>query len=96
MDVNLCSRLLNDAWSDAFNVAAVLTSDSDLTAPIRFSGARDKTVLIIHPDNNPARSLKKIATGSPHLHDKHFYDLQLSPEITLANGKVVREVDPDF
>ena len=34
-DVKLGSRLLNDAWSDAFDVAAVLTTDSDLTAPIR-------------------------------------------------------------
>ena len=46
-DVNLASRLLNDAWSDAFDVAAVLTTDSDLTAPIRLSVARNKTVLII-------------------------------------------------
>ena len=85
-DVNLGSRLLNDAWSDAFDGTAVLTSDSDLTAPIRLSVARDKTVLIIHPDNNPARSLTNSATGSLHLHDS-----QLPSEITLANGKVVRK-----
>ena len=90
-DVNLGSRLLNDAWSDAFDGTAVLTSDSDLTAPIRLSVARDKTVLIIHPDNNPARSLTNSATGSLHLHDKHLRDSQLPSEITLANGKVVRK-----
>ena len=90
-DVNLGSRLLNDAWRDAFDVAAVLTNDSDLAAPIRFSVARNKTVLIIHPDNNPARSLTNSATGSLHLHDKHLRDSQLPAEITLANGKVVRK-----
>ena len=90
-DVNLGSRLLNDAWSDAFDVAAVLTNDSDFTAPIRLSVARNKTVLIIHPDNNPARSLTNSATGSLHLHDKHLRDSQLPSEITLANGKVVRK-----
>ena len=66
-DVNLGSRLLNDAWRDAFDVAAVLTNASDLAAPIRFSVARNKTVLIIHPDSNPARSLTNSATGSLHL-----------------------------
>ena len=90
-DVNLGSRLLNDAWSDGFDIAAVLTNDSDLTAPIRFSVARKKTVLIIHPDNHPARSLTNSATGSLHWHDKHLRDSQLPAEITLANGKVVRK-----
>ena len=89
--MNLGSRLLNDAWCDAFDVAAALTNDSDLTAPIRFSVARIKTVLIIHPDNNPARSLTNSATGSLHLHAKHLPDSQLPAEVTLANGKVVRK-----
>ncbi len=90
-DVNLGSHLLNDAWSDAFDVAAVLTNDSDLTAPVRFSVARGKTVLIIHPDNNPARSLVQSASGSLHLHDKHLRDAQLPTQITLPNGKTVHK-----
>ena len=84
-------RVLNDAWRDAFDVAAVLTNGSDLAAPIGFSVARNKAVLIIHPDNNPARSLTNSATGCLHLHDKHLRDSQLPAEIILANGKVVRK-----
>ena len=88
-DVNLGSHLLNDAWNNAFDVAAVLTNDSDLTAPVQFSAARGKTILIIHPDNNPAKSLMQGATGSLHLHDKHLREAQLPNVIELANGKLV-------
>lgn len=90
-DVNLGSHLLNDAWSDAFDVAAVLTNDTDLAIPVQFAVAREKTVLIIHPDSNPAQSLVRSATASLHLHESHLRDAQLAPVITLANGKTVRK-----
>jgi uncharacterized LabA/DUF88 family protein len=90
-DVNLGSHLLNDAWSDAFDVAAVLTNDTDLAVPVKFAAARDKTVLIIHPDSNPALSLVKNATASLHLHDSHLRDAQLPNELTLPNGKKIRK-----
>lgn len=90
-DVNLGSHLLSDAWNDAFDVAAVLTNDSDSMAPVKLSAARGKTILIIHPDNNPARSLMQSATGSLHLHDKHLRDAQLPEIVELASGKSVRK-----
>ena len=58
---------------------------------MRFSVARNETVLLIHPDNNPARSLTNSASGRLHLHDKPLRDSQLPAEINLANGKVVRK-----
>lgn len=90
-DVNLGSHLINDAWGDAYDVAAVLTNDSDLTVPVQLSVARGKTVLNIHPDSNPARTLTQSATGSLHLHDKHLRDAQLPSEVVLPNGKVIRK-----
>jgi uncharacterized LabA/DUF88 family protein len=90
-DVNLGSHLLNDAWRNAFDVAAILTNDTDLATPVKFAVELQKTVLIIHPDSNPAQSLVRSATGSLHLHDSHLRDAQLAPEITLANGKKIRK-----
>lgn len=90
-DVNLGAHLINDAWSDAFDVAAVLTNDSDLAAPIRMAVARGRTVLLIHPDGNSAHSLTASATSSLHLHDRHLRDAQLPPVIALPNGRVIRK-----
>lgn len=90
-DVNLGAHLINDAWADAFDVAAVLTNDSDLSVPIQMAVARQKTVLLFHPDNNPARSLQDSASHALHIHDKHLRDAQFPPELVLQNGRVVKK-----
>jgi uncharacterized LabA/DUF88 family protein len=92
-DVNLGAHLINDAWSDTFDVAAVLTNDSDLSVPIQMAVARHKTVMLIHPDSSPSRSLGDSATDSLHIHDKHLKDSQLPDVITLASGKTVHKPD---
>jgi uncharacterized LabA/DUF88 family protein len=92
-DVNLGAHLINDAWADAFDVAAVLTNDSDLSVPIQLAVQRKKTVLLFHPDSNPARSLQDSATHSLHIHDKHLRDAQLPTELMLPNGRLVKKPD---
>ena len=61
-DVNLAAVCSMTHGVMCFDVAAVLTNDPELAAPIRFNVARNETVLIIYPDNNPARSLTNNAT----------------------------------
>jgi hypothetical protein len=92
-DVNLGAYLMNDAWDDAFDVAAVITNDSDLAAPMRMVLNRGKTVLLLHPDDNPSRSLIPNSTGVVHIHDNHLLNAQLPASIVLANGKTVRKPD---
>ena len=49
-DVNLATELLVDAFENAFDVAAVISNDSDLVAPIRAVRTRtSKPVGIINP-----------------------------------------------
>lgn len=71
-DVNLGSYLLNDAWEDRYDVAAVITNDSDLAVPIQMAVKRGKTLLLLHPDGNPSRSLERSATSVLHIHDAHL------------------------
>jgi uncharacterized LabA/DUF88 family protein len=90
-DVNLGSHLLNDAWKNEYDVAAVLTNDSDLAVPMRMSGERGKIVTLLHPDNNVSKNLILCSANALHIHDRHLHNAQLPDSVTLANGKIIKK-----
>ena len=69
-DVNLAAHLLNDAWKDGYDVAAVVSNDTDLVAPIRMVVTeRRKGVYIVCPGRwNAAKKLTDVASGVRHIH----------------------------
>ena len=68
-DVNLAVHLLNDAWNGLFDVAAVISNDTDLVTPIRMVTAeRGKSVIVGCPWRWPAASrLRAVASGVRHI-----------------------------
>jgi len=57
-DVNLATHLLHDAHRDRFDVAVVVSNDSDLLTPIKIvRGQLGKRVGILNPHRNPSRAL---------------------------------------
>ena len=57
-DVNLATHLLHDAHLDHFDIAVVISNDSDLLEPIRLVRAElGKQVGILNPHKNPSRAL---------------------------------------
>jgi uncharacterized LabA/DUF88 family protein len=71
-DVNLATHLLLDGFRGAYDVAAVITNDSDLVEPVRV--VRDeltKPVIILNPNGNGAysRELKAAASGYKHIRE---------------------------
>jgi uncharacterized LabA/DUF88 family protein len=61
-DVNLATHLVYDACTDAFDIAAVISNDSDLVTPIRFASEKcSKVVGVINPQRHPARALMETA-----------------------------------
>ena len=79
-DVNLAAHLLSDAFRGKFDVAAVLTNDTDLVEPIRI--ARHELGLpvgLLSPVGRPAASLSAVASfvrriGPHHLNQAQFAD----------------------
>lgn len=71
-DVNLAVHLLNDAWMDRFDVAAVVSNDTDLVEPIRMvSQERGKTVIAVCPSRwSTAPKLRSVASGVRHIRKK--------------------------
>lgn len=62
-DVNLATHLISDAYEDKFDIAVLVTNDSDLLSPVKLVTERlRKRVGILNPQKHPAFVLKKAAT----------------------------------
>lgn len=86
-DVNLASHLLRDAFLDRFDVAAVITNDTDLLEPIRIVVKElSKPVGIISPIPSPANRLLAVASFHRFIRNGHLAQSQFPPVIH-RNGK---------
>lgn len=62
-DVNLATHLVSDAYEDAFDVAVLITNDSDLRTPVELVRTRlGKTIGILNPQRHPAAVLVRVAS----------------------------------
>ncbi|MFC1582516.1 NYN domain-containing protein [Planctomycetota bacterium] len=83
-DVNLAVHLLNDAWLGKYDVAAVVSNDSDLAEAMRIvKDERKKTVGIVYP----ARSVKNQYAQSAILRRNASFIKTLS-KTSLANSQL--------
>lgn len=87
-DVNLGVHLVRDAFTGAFDQAAVLTNDTDLNEPIRIVAKELKLpIILLTPVNKPAKGLQLLATSVRHISPYISTSLFQSPVI----GKDGRE-----
>jgi uncharacterized LabA/DUF88 family protein len=90
-DVNLACHLVNDAWQDAFEVAAVISNDTDLCEPIRIvTQERGKHVVVVCPDHrgNLAAGLQAVASSVRHINRPALRAAQFAD--TIANTKITK------
>ena len=68
-DVNLAAYLLNDAWSDLFEAAVVISNDTDLVVPIRMvTQERTRPVFVVCPGRwQIAPQLRNAASHVRHI-----------------------------
>lgn len=89
-DVNLGVHLVRDACLGRFDVAAVITNDTDLVEPIRIAvNELSKTVGIISPVENPARSLQDVASFVRRIRPTHLLRAQFP-------NPLARDREPDL
>jgi uncharacterized LabA/DUF88 family protein len=64
-DVNIAIQLLSDAFDDVYDMALVISGDSDLTTPVRRVRQRfpAKRVIVAFPPRRQSSELKRCATG---------------------------------
>lgn len=60
-DVNLAVHLLNDAWSDNYDCAVLISNDSDLAEPLKLARSQGKVIGLLCPaiKGYPSKELAK-------------------------------------
>ncbi|WP_349779215.1 NYN domain-containing protein [Xanthomonas sp. WHRI 7065] len=89
-DVNIAVRLLADAIDDAFDIAMVVSADSDLIPPVEAVPARfpSKRIIIASSSARHSTRLAAAANGCFTIGRKKLQDSQLPNQITKPDGFV--------
>jgi len=90
-DVNIAVEMLTDAFMDSFDVAILISADSDLVAPIKsikhlFPG---KQVIIAFPPSRFSFELKNIANATFPIGRKKFKENIFPDQITKPDGHIL-------
>ena len=104
-DVNLASHLIYDACNDNFDIAYVITNDTDFVEPIKMvKEVIGKPIVIVAPrsliidekknkfgTSVPDSKLKNAASETYFINDSLLGDSQFPDEIHQKNGKIIRK-----
>jgi uncharacterized LabA/DUF88 family protein len=86
-DVNIATHLLVDGFKDDYDVAVVVSNDSDLLLPIRFVIEElHKPVGILNPQKHPSVELSKYATFVKHIRPKVLAKSQFPTNLSDREG----------
>lgn len=85
-DVNIASHLLRDAFRNEFEVAVLVTNDSDLAEPVRIVAQELKLpVGILNPHQFHSAQLKRLATFMKRIRQSDLIASQFP--VVLTDGK---------
>jgi uncharacterized LabA/DUF88 family protein len=91
-DVNLASHLVRDAFTDQFDVAVIITNDSDLVEPIRIATIEaGKRVGLLVPVRYPNQSLINAASFYLHIRPGHLRKAQFPNPVEKNDGTFVNK-----
>jgi hypothetical protein len=91
-DVNLACHLLLDAFQNNFDVAAVLSNDSDLVEPIRIvTQVIGKPVGLLSPVSNPNPELNRASSFLRRISVSDLAAAQFSDPLTLPGGVILHK-----
>ena len=90
-DVNLASHLLLDAFTGKFDLAVLITNDSDLAEPVRMvRQIVNLPIGIINPHQRHSVTLKKYATFMKRIRQNHLRQSQFPHTMIDAKGNFHR------
>lgn len=89
-DVNIACELLADAYEDKFDVAFVVSGDSDLVPPVERIVSRGRHVIIANPPNRMSQELNSRATNSFNINLKRLKKCLL-PNVIKTKRKVITQ-----
>lgn len=90
-DVNLATHMMCDAYEDAYDVAVVVTGDSDQLLPIKVVREKlGKIVGVINPQSRPSAQLQKAASFYRTIHPNFLASCQFPECMMGAKGRIFK------
>ncbi len=98
-DVNIACYMLLDAFKGEYEVAVVISNDSDLKEPIEIVRKEfDLRVVVLHPVRPPqprqklpiSVELRRVATKSLVIEDHHLAQSQFPPQLVDQHGIITK------
>lgn len=87
-DVNLASMLLIDGFLNQYDVAVIISNDSDLELPIKFVRERlHKEVGLLNPHKHPSFHLKSCVTFYKQIRKGALADSQFPSTLRDVHGQ---------
>lgn len=89
-DVNLASHLINDAWGNKFDVALVISNDSDLAEAICVARKRGKPIGVANPHASDRMNFRLYSAASfrRRIEHKHLKAAQM-PNPVWKNDRII-------
>jgi uncharacterized LabA/DUF88 family protein len=91
-DVNIAVQMLNDAFADRFDLAILISGDSDLTTPLRTLREQfpTKRLIVAFPPGRKSADLSKAAHGYLSIGEAHLRQSQLPQQVVRKDGFVLQ------
>ncbi len=94
-DVNIATQMLIDAYQDRFDMAMLISGDSDLVPPIKAIHIlfNQKRIFVAFPPKRSNSSVALIAKGSIIIGRKKLIESQFPDKITKRGGFILNKPD---
>lgn len=91
-DVRMAVELLRDAYEDAFDVALLISGDSDLAPAVEAAIAArpGKRIVVAFPPDRDSKKLESVASVAFRIGRKKLVDSQLPDEVPKPDGFILR------
>ncbi|MDR6966780.1 uncharacterized LabA/DUF88 family protein [Flavobacterium arsenatis] len=92
-DVNIATQILVDAYQDKYDMAMLISGDSDLVPPMKAVHEifKNKRVFVAFPPKRHNQSVAIIAKGSLTIGRKKLVDSQFEEEVIKKDGYVLKK-----
>ncbi|MCX8506482.1 MAG: NYN domain-containing protein [Alphaproteobacteria bacterium] len=92
-DVNLASHLLHDGWRDFYDIALIMSQDTDFVLPFSFvKNDLKKTIILVWLDGKQATiKLKEVVDHVRHITPNRLAQAQFPMVITDNKGRVLQK-----
>ncbi|SGZ81065.1 hypothetical protein BTHERMOSOX_1645 [Bathymodiolus thermophilus thioautotrophic gill symbiont] len=89
-DVNIACEMMQDLYESNFDIAYLVSGDSDLVAPVRKIVNMNKIIIVAFPPNRKSKELIEVASSYFDIKESRLKKCQLPDEIATKRNPLKR------